>query len=315
MPRSLLLLILLAGCGDPLSNAWFDEDGLFVAALPQEADLRHEAPVAEGSEERDLGDPAFMPPVARDLATNINGSVLWLLSTLDELRSKPITTREADRRIWGPYPWQGGALLMTVERSADALFQYRVEVAEEPPEDEPTAWYTLAEGEFLRGSSLRDGDGTLEFDAELWAAMHGEVGGGRMIVTHARAGDDVTLRVHFASWDDGSGDRTEARYFFRRLPSGGGVFEYLTRANVVGEEDSFLELWTTRARWLPNGAGRADFRIGGGDLGTFEYDGTECWDHRLAVTFYDLDEDGIDAEGLEDDCRFTREEPREIDGG
>lgn len=316
MPRLLILLLVLAGCGDPLSNGLFDEDDLFTEALPQESDLQHSAPEAgEPDEERAVGDEAFMPRTARDVATSINGSVYQLLSTLDDVRSLPITTRERDRRIWGPYPWLDGSVRMTVERSAEALFAYRVESAAEAPDADISAWYTLMDGEFLRGESLRDGDGSFEFDAELWNVLHGELGGGRLAVVHSRAGEDVTLRVAFSDWLDEQGGRNELRYFFRRLPPGGGVFEYRTPADIVGGPDSVPERWTVRVRWLRGGAGRADFLIRAGDLGDGEFRGTECWDRELRVVYYDVDGDELEADGAEASCPFTREDPREIEEG
>ena len=234
---------------------------------------------------------------------------------MDDVRDLPITTRERDRRIWGPYPWLDGSVKLSVERSQGALFAYRLEVADEEPEQVVSAWYPLMEGEFLRGDSLRDGDGSFEFDAELWAALHGEPGGGLMRVTHRRAGEDVTLRVAFSDWLDEQGDRDELRYFFRRLPSGGGVFEYRSPADIVGGEGSAPERWTTRARWLPGAAGRADFLIRGGDLGDLEFRGTECWDRGLRVVYYDVVGDELPAEGEEASCAFSFEGPREIEEG
>jgi hypothetical protein len=307
-------MILLAGCGDALSNKLFEEDELFVAALPQEADLEHEAPEAgDPGEERAVGDEAFMPPQARAIVSSINGSVYTLLGMLDRILVLDITTREADRRIWGPYSWLEGSVRLTVERSEEARFSYRAEVADEDPSEGISAWYTLMEGTFLRGESLRDGDGSFEFDAELWGIVSGEPGDGRMVVTHSRAGEDVVLHALYEDVADGAGGLADVAYFFRRFPTGGGVFEYRTPTEIFGGEGSEVERWTARARWLPNGAGRADFLIRGGDLGDAEYAGTECWDHDLRVQYYDLDQDGLDPDGSEDDCRFLLEGPREIE--
>jgi hypothetical protein len=55
-------------------------------------------------------------------------------------------------------------------------------------------------------------------------------------------------------------------------------------ANVGGT--ALNEDVTMRSRWLADGEGRGDFRIAGGDLGTQQAIGSQCWNNLFRETYY-----------------------------
>jgi len=66
-----------------------------------------------------------------------------------------------------------------------------------------------------------------------------------------------------------------------------------------------LESLTLRSRWLATGAGRADARASGGDLGALQITSSECWNTTFQRVYY-TDPLGLAApEGVESDCAFA----------
>jgi hypothetical protein len=62
---------------------------------------------------------------------------------------------------------------------------------------------------------------------------------------------------------------------------------------------------TLRSRWQATGAGRADARLAGGDLGQIEAIASECWDAMFQRVFY-TDSVGFAAsEGAQTACVFA----------
>ncbi len=305
--RTLLAILLLAGCGDPLSNQLFEEDELFSAALPVEEDLVTDHPRAEGAdEERDVGEEALLPPIARGVSADINGTVFFFLGVVDSVRQRPITTRERDRRVWGPYERGEGEVRLVVERAEDAVFSYRLDA------DVGDGWQILMEGDFLRGESLRDGEGAFSLHADVLESLSGGEGAGVMDVEHSRLGGSTSLRVVRTGWARDGQEPRDIDYYFQRFEQGGGVFEYRAEADLF--EGDALEMLATRAHWGLGGRGRGDFRTWGGDLGA-AVRGSECWDRGLDRLFWRLElPAGDETEGLEEDCVFERQDPRELLG-
>lgn len=329
-----VLPLLLGGCD--LSNELFEEDALFLRAVPGVEDLRTEHPSSrdsdgelvddEASGERGGGDEVWaqIPPQAHGIASGINGHVFGLLGIVDFLRSEPITTRARNRRFWGPYPYEpsGGSVRMLVMRDPESpnLFEYVIAFSWDAPEDvdEDSAWDAVLVGEFSRGSldgPLRDGIGAYCFNAEAAAAYDPDWGGGRMCVEHQRIGDRITLWVELYDWLQVDGSRTRLSYYFRHLEDRGGVLEYVTYGDMVGQ-DGLPERLATRVRWRRGHAGRADLLLSGGSLLGGGVPATECWSSQFLRTFWIVGpaDDPFEQYGDEIECAFPeREDVREID--
>lgn len=312
-----------------LSNRMFEEDAFFAGAVPEAADLRAEHPGSRNADgalvddERDEGDPALVPPRAREVARGINGAVFYLLAMLDFAMDLPITAREQDTRTWGPYERAqgGGSVRLDVRRQPEDVgrFEYSVVLAADSPQDvtSDSPWDEVVAGWFLRGGgSLREGVGGFCWDADVWAAHSpGYEGGGLVCVDHERDGDLVRLHATFDDWLQPGGDSVAIEYFFEAVQGGGGVLEYLGSDDVVGGTGG-TELSATRVRWAAGGAGRADLLVSGGDVPVPGVPASECWDADLARTWWFVDMPGAEPdveEGSQDDCAFAgREEVREI---
>lgn len=334
MVRTLVItaavLALLPAC--TLSNRLFEEDQLFIEAVPERADLRTEHPASRDADgdlqdddgARDVGDAALIPPVAREIAASINGTVFVLLAVVDHVMEYPITSRAIDARTWGPYDnsFGSGSSRLVVTRDPDdpAFFEYTVGLTDVALDDleEQSPWDQVISGQFARDAgSLRDGEGSFCWDADVHAAHFPSFeGGGLMCADHARTGPSIRLLVTFEDWLQQDGERRDIAYFFEGREDLGGVLEYLAEDNWVGGAGSALEVSATRVRWRRGGAGRADMLLHGGDLSDDGVPATECWDGDLERVYYFVEMPGADddvLEGSEADCAFAdREDLQEI---
>jgi hypothetical protein len=320
----LALLPLLAG-GCTLSNRIFEEDPLFTEAVPRADDLRAEHPASRAEQDgaRGVGDPADVPPVARDIAGGINGQVLYILAVLDYVLDQPISGRARDSRTWGPYALSSGdgsvRLVVWRDEADPTLFGYSVDLADVSAADvvEETPWDEGIHGSFARGEGgLREGDGSFCFDADVYADHFPDYeGGGLMCAEHGRAGQRIQLRVSYEGWLGADGVARDIEYFFDHRDDLGGVLEYATDQDLLGPSDD-EEQAAWRLRWRREGAGRADFLLSGGDLGAVEVPASECWDDAFERVYYYVDMPGAEpdvVEGVEADCVFAdREDVREI---
>ena len=294
----------LVGCGEPLSNRLLEEDALFRGSLPGAEDVATTAPEDEGSPSgaRDLGDRAELVRSTKAVSRLYNGIVWSLLGVVDTIIATPPSRREEDRRIWGPYAGRkaGSSLRLVVDRTEVGRFVYAIEGAGVPrwAVEESTPWTAMTTGTFLRGASLRDGEGEFVLDAAGWAVTDGRfVGGsGQMAVSHARRGIGVAIDVVVADWLTPRQDVIDASYRFRRTAAGGGFFEYETVDEVVGNGGT-PERYVIRVRWNAQRAGRGDFLLrADGQPGT---PGVECWDGDLARTYWSFDPPGDQLDQLE----------------
>src|SRR4051794_1016053 len=103
------LLCLLAACGGNFSN----EDLEYLNALPTREALASKLPgtgtssgsgLAQRRDRLSVGDPSQLYLDTQKASTDFNNGLDGLLSLLENIRTVPPTTRELDRRIWGPFP-------------------------------------------------------------------------------------------------------------------------------------------------------------------------------------------------------------------
>lgn len=309
----LSLLLLLVGCGEPLSNQLLLEDDLFREALPSTEDVGTSVPGASDEDDaaRELGERAEMVDITVSVSALYNGIVFSLLRMVDRVTELDVTRREQDRRIWGPYAGDrgGSSVRVVVDRADDALFSYSVEVASVGPllaRADDTRWEVLMSGVFESGESLELGQGEFMLDFGVWGLVDNAFAerSGVVRVGHGRGPGGISLDVVAEQLITDDAIPRDAVYTFRGGLETGGFFEYET----TDGDQSYL----VRSRWTAERTGRADFEVTGGDLGDLVVPGSECWDGALERTWYLLDPVGTagdQEEGTEDSCVFGYEAP------
>lgn len=287
-----LLCLLLAACGGDFSN----DDLEFLNALPLREDLAAKLPesaarAGNGLTPREDGLVGLQGlGIVSDLAvqtystgTGFNQSVDALLSLLEKIRKLPPTTREPDRRVWGPFPDDKHPSLdvrFVMERTGEVftyLLQYRRSGAGEE------AWWTFIPGSFKADAGIRKGTGTVSMDFKE-ARKNGFPADGA--VTLDRLDIDYQTRAlptRVALLFTGLGRPTpEVTYTYRAVPEGLGEMKFrLPDTDLV--PGGLRETLDVTTRWAADGRGMVVVDILAGDATGAKY--TECWDTRTRVTF------------------------------
>src|ERR1700704_16159 len=121
------LLGAAAGCGN-----YSNEDLEFMAALPEKQELSAEVPTRSALV---LGEAAEYYLLTRNVSLIFNGITEAFLGLIDTIRAFPPTTRQPNRRIWGPFPAdpvkQPGWMIRMVMERVGATFTYNLEFKHE----------------------------------------------------------------------------------------------------------------------------------------------------------------------------------------
>lgn len=273
-------------------------------------DVDHALPTADQvsidlprSSARSAGQLATWYVATRGVELTFNGGSAWVLDLLHAIVKFPVTSVADDTLTWGPWsdalsPAEykldvhvvgdgtfGYALSGRSKTTAGAVFEPVIHGTADPRAGE-----LAASGEFVidfdagrRVNPIDGGDDHGSVDAHYdLAKRHLDLA----ITTTDDRGEPVVADYAYDGADDGSGDMT----FEFSADAGGG---------------SALETSTLRSRWLATGAGRADARIAGGDLGTAEITASECWDTAFARVYYGDSAGFAPTEGSETSCAFA----------
>jgi len=87
--------------------------------------------------------------------------------------------------------------------------------------------------------------------------------------------------------------------------AGAGAVDISGLTDISNPKDGQLEDVHLLSRWSPAGAGRADLRFSGGDLGAVTLDASECWSSTFARVYYKDSVNSQPAAGDESACVFT----------
>lgn len=312
---SMALPFVLSACESDLSNAVFDADETFLEAVPRREQLRlapetatpesprpDEVSAQGGMESASLAlgpETAELYRLTRAVTWSIDHQIFGTLRAVEDLVSRPPTTRTAETRIWGPYrealsPFE---VRFVMARDADARVTYAFEQRTPGgefriavggsfrPDDadgqdadgQDTAGRdtagkdTAGEDTAEQAVESRTGQGEIHFDLSAFG------GQGQVDVQFERhlGGVDFTLDLSAVTEGATATDPGDARYAAHRGEDGSGALTF-----VALREDG--QRWDLKSRWRADGAGRADARITtAGAAGLV----TECWDTDFARTY------------------------------
>jgi hypothetical protein len=253
-----------------------------------------------------LGQLAQWYVATRGVTQTFNGGSAWVLTLIHAIVQAPATTIKGNVYTWGP----GSQALdpadykLVVTANADGTFAYQLsgrsktqanaqfEVVIDGKAD-PRAGDTRGSGEFL-----------IDFDAgkKVNPVDSGDAKGSVDVrYDLAKAHLDLTIMS-----TDAQGQPTSADYAYNAAADGGGDMTFDVNGNAGGT--ALLETVTLRSRWLGTGAGRADARIAGGDLGTLQVTASECWSPSFGRVFYKDSNNFSPAEGAESTCAFATQD-------
>jgi hypothetical protein len=288
----LALLCLLAACGGNFSN----EDLEYLNALPTRDALASKLPgtgtasgngLAQRTDRLAVGDPSQLYLDTKKASTDFNNGLDGLLSLLENIRTVPPTTRELDRRTWGPYPDgnnPGQDVRFVMTRSGDD-FDYHLQF--KPSKAGEDAWWSFLDGSFKADAGIRKGEGTLHLFISDAVARGLNVGDLRSLQRLDVDYQNKALpsRVEMIFTTPPTLPATPAPaidYVYRELPGGFGEMHFLLTGTdwVPGNLKEDVEI---TSRWTPDRGGVATFIIKAGDLQGAGY--KECWDANNQLTF------------------------------
>jgi hypothetical protein len=273
------VLTSVAGCGN-----YSNEDLEFTAALPERADLTAVIPRAVVGVET-----AELYRMSRNVALVFNGITDSFVALVDTIRAYPPTTRETDRRIWGPFPADkqpGWMIEMVMERHDVTMFTYRFEFRPVGSTD-PGAWIPLLDGSYFVSGGVRRGNGQIHVDTAALRAAGVDPGLDyldHLTVNYTTNTFPITVDLEFTNLANPfkPDDPSHGIYSYAVQSNGQGALSYNFTGNII-PGIAGVDTVEVTARWLGTGEGRADLQVTMGDaLGAQE---TQCWDDRLQEVY------------------------------
>jgi hypothetical protein len=305
-PR-LLHLALLAGCGNPISNALFLEDAEFAAAVPSFEQLRIDFPAQDtsysGADIPPPGHASDLRSQSAAVAANLELTLADLAALGTFIRTDEPSLREEDLRSWGPSSLENGSrslLLVDVVRSGEAQYDWAFMLGE----SSAGPWQPFFEGTHYSGATVAEGDGVLEADIGSLADALGQEREGRVLLDYdLREGVEVQLDLR--GYRETEADRAvDIRYRYEADGAGAGDFQYGLEAEL--SPGDALERVGVRTRWKASTAMRADSRMEEGDLGSEVFTMSQCWDESGVLVFQDDSWDLLPEIGAESACAYGK---------
>ncbi|MEK7706324.1 MAG: hypothetical protein AAB426_15290 [Myxococcota bacterium] len=308
-----LVATTLSACGaDELS----DEE--YRAAVPNESAVTIQAPEQSSSalsEVVALGEQSEYYVMTRNMSRDVNGNIRGLLLIIKAVMQAPATTREENRRIWGP----GADALdpvyyrLTVTREAEGQFSYVLDARPKAADDLDANYFPLVSGTADVTSGERDGAGTMVLHVGNFGQTDGNTcAAGVANVSYDTTSEPQYLSVAFVDFATECGTpATQASYYYDRAADGSGNFQFAALGDIQNGAivPAVPEIFAIRSRWHANGEGRSDVQISGGDLEAqttiATVSASECWSEYFALTYASIDPQIIDPSrnlGAEADC-------------
>jgi hypothetical protein len=234
--------------------------------------------------------------LTRGATVMVNGGTVFVLGLLENITEHAPTSIDGDTAIWGPHT---GALArntwkLSVTRTGDHTYSYKLEGKDKTAAD--SAFVTVLSGTHTAavddsGARLKHfGSGSFTVDWSAGSTLperDNNVGSGDFTYSRTAPDAEASVSVAFHQVRDGeTGQLVDADYSYTRTRGEGGEFSFGVNKNMVGDAQSQLERLTVKSRWQPDGAGRSDAKLTGGDLGTGSGTVNECWDTHFISRYY-----------------------------
>jgi hypothetical protein len=253
-----------------------------------------------------LGQLAPWYVATRGVTLTLNVGSAWVLTLIHAIVQTPATSISGNHYTWGP----GSKALdpaeykLDVTAEADGTYSYQLSGRNKAKANSQFEVVIDGTADPRAGEDKGSGEFLVDFDAgKRVNPVDSGDGKGTMDVRYDLAKRHLDLAVMST---DAQNQPTEVNYAYNETADGAGDMTFDVSANAGGT--GLLETVTLRSRWLATGAGRADARLGGGDLGTITVTASECWDSSFGRTFYKDSNNFAPTEGLESACAFATQD-------
>ncbi|MEO0812334.1 MAG: hypothetical protein AAFY60_05680 [Myxococcota bacterium] len=318
-----LTLVIAIGLGACSENTEDDARlASYKAALPSRAALAAPEGTAQAST-RAVGDVALFPASSVPVVTGINGTVGWVIDTLEAVTDLPPTVFNSDSKeyLWGPFENDDGVGFISVyirENEPDADFAYTYafvrgidrDIANasviiaggatplNPESDDPS---TSEDNEFGSGILLVDFDADLQFDLTNDPTTdEQERDRGKFVAVFGRGPDEdtpeATLAMVVAAFRNfvPAGESTAPAavdYLYGEYENQEVKASFLNyRLPIdVTEDGEVFEDTEVQIAFVNDGFGRAEVTATNGSLMAGEsINATECWGDQFDRTYLDI---------------------------
>jgi hypothetical protein len=253
---------------------------------------------------RSVGQLATWYVATRDITRTLNGGSAWVLVLIHTIVQFPVTTVKDNVMTWGPWSdaLSPAEYKLEVKVVGDGTFAYTLSGRSKTQAGATFEAVIDGTADPRAGELKGSGEFLVDFDASRRVnPIDSGDAKGSMDVNYNLANRHLDLVLMST---DALDQPVLADYAYNEAADGGGdmVFDFSTNAGGTAA----LETATLRSRWQPGGAGRADARIAGGDLGAQQVTASECWSAMFKRVFYtDSVNFGGGTEGVETACAFA----------
>jgi hypothetical protein len=229
-----------------------------------------------------LGQTADWYVATRNVTTTFNGGSGLVLTLIHTIVQYPVTTTSGKVSTWGPWSdaLSPGEYKLDVTAVGDGTYTYQL--SGRPKAQTGADFQVIVDGNADPRAGDLQGNGSFSLDFDVAKAVDPtSATTGHVDVNYDLAKKHIDLTL---ASTDASGAPLTGDYAYDEAADGGGQMVFDVTGNAGGGPAN--EMISLRSRWQNTGAGRADARIAGGDLGTLTATASECWDTSFAETFY-----------------------------
>jgi hypothetical protein len=275
-------------------------------ALPTADDVRIDLPESAGDAFKAVGQIAPYYVATRNVTRTLNGATGWVLVLVHTIVQFPPTSVEGDTYTWGPWTeaLDPAEYRLVVVDLADGSYDWQLDGKNKT---EPgAAFETIIDGNAVPSDPVGTGHGTFTFDFDVNERVNpiDNDGRGVLVVAYDLDARTVDIQAVTAEERDGTTVPVAYDYAYQESADGAGDMVFATHGDS-DDAGTLAEDTVLRSRWLPDGAGRGDARISGGDLGTIVVTASECWSSNFRRVYYSDSHEISPTEGDVAACAFA----------
>lgn len=297
-----MFTLSLLACGN-WANTYGDE------VLPTSEKIEINLPVSDGSASRaEATEWAPYYDITRNVTETVNGMAKWVLGTVGYVTTLTPSWVDDSKTtaLWGPYSDSGLDPVETglyVTQNEDGSYTWTIFQVPNGGDLETDA-VSIVAGEVDAGSTRDDATGRFVVD---FSAANSLDPAQNLVGAFAVDYDyDAEGVAGVASFDDYGWEnlgKVDAMYMYAEEYDGPGEMDLAWLEDVNGT--SVQEVLALRSRWQPDGAGRGDAFVTGGDLGADVVTASNCWGSSFTTTYWTDSIGYREAEGEEGNCVYT----------
>jgi hypothetical protein len=235
-----------------------------------------------------------------DSVRQLNGFTWALMHWVEEVTSRPYTTRTENTLIWGPYTPALSLVTMKfiLERfPEDGTFHYELQFA--PKGASSAEFEPVLEGDFEPEAGVTHSEGMISLNYDKAGELDETIKAvGRIIVFYDTTGGKRYINIQLDEFKDKHmDDPATGTYDYKEEEDLSGTFTFDFDSNIHKDLSEYAALTQEErvnivTKWAPSGRGRADVEVSDGDLDQSDppcekWLSSECWNDLFDRVYFD----------------------------